>query len=336
MATLPQFVKTIDNAFTQTWYDIQPEAENQILLATVVWAWLKLKGCFDTQMGGKTIERTVKYALPPTMSVVKGDILNGSEIENRTAAFWTFRYLSTSILRSLQDDRENRGTYQIVNYVSDRTEDAMDALRQQYEKDIQRAGVTDESGREIQGLNDMIPTVANRATGTYGGIARPTTFASDLPTVGNTWWTPKYAQLTANPDVNLLSDMKHFKNTVEEQLETVDGILTTQTLYETYEEFGLDASQIVGNSKLLDLGFTTLKFKGADMFWSPNSDSGSMKFLTSKYIDIVYDPMVWFSMGPWLQPPNMLERIAHILCCLNMVPGKKSKVALRFHGLLYT
>lgn len=212
----------------------------------------------------------------------------------------------------------------------------METLRQQYERDLLRAAVTDESGKEIQGLHDMIPPVASRATGTYGGIARPTTFSSDVATVGNTWWTPKYAQLTANPDVNLLSDMKHFKNTVENQQETVDGLLTTQTLYETYEEFGLDASQIVGNQKLLDLGFTTLKFKGADMFWSANVTSGDMMFLTSKFIRVVYDPMIWFAMGPWKEPHNQVERICHILCTMNIVPGPKARASLRYHGLLYT
>lgn len=334
--TLPQFVKTIDNAFTTTWYKIQPEAMNQILEATVVWAWLKQKGCFETQSGGTNIERTVKYALPATQAVQKGDVFTAVEIENRTAGFWTFRNLSTSIVRSLFDDRANRGEFQIVNYVSDRIEDAMETLRQQYERDLLRAAVTDESGKEIQGLLDMIPNETNRTSGTYGGIARPTTFASDLPTVGNIWWTPKYKQLTANPDVNLLSDMKNFKNTVENQQETVDGILTTQTLYETYEEFGLDASQIVGNQKLLDLGFTTLKFKGADMFWSANTPSGSMRFLTSKFIKVVYDPMIWFAMGPWKEPPNQVERICHIICTMNLVPGSPSRASLRYHGLLYT
>jgi hypothetical protein len=63
VTTLPQFVKTIDNAFTTTWYDIQAQdAADNITQATVVWAALKMRGCFKTQEGGTNIERTVKYA----------------------------------------------------------------------------------------------------------------------------------------------------------------------------------------------------------------------------------------------------------------------------------
>jgi hypothetical protein len=131
--------------------------------------------------------------------VVKGDVLNSGETENRTAAFWPFRNLSVHIQRSLHDDRANRGRFKIVDYVADRLEDAGTSLRQQYESDILRPATTDESGKNIESLQDMIPQATDRATGTYGGINRPTTFASDLPTVGNIWWTPRYKQLSANP-----------------------------------------------------------------------------------------------------------------------------------------
>jgi hypothetical protein len=158
--TLPTFTRTIDNAFTTTWYDIKPTAVDQILEATVIWALMKMKGLFKTQIGGNLIERTVRYALPPTKSIKKGSILNQGEYENRTAAFWTFRHLSAHVQRSLTDDVANRGQYKIIDYVKARTEDAMDALVQQYEEDVLRTEVTDESGQEIQGFNDIVPAYA--------------------------------------------------------------------------------------------------------------------------------------------------------------------------------
>src|SRR5437870_6951563 len=125
--TLPTFTKAIDNAFTTTWYDIKGEAADNILLATVIWALLKMKGCFKTQMGGNLIERTVKYAVPTPIAVVKGDVLGQGELENRTAAFWTFRNVSQHVQRSLLDDTENRGEYRIIDYAADRLEDATEA-----------------------------------------------------------------------------------------------------------------------------------------------------------------------------------------------------------------
>jgi hypothetical protein len=331
MTTLPQFTKDIDNAFTETWYEIQAQAADQILDATVVWALLKMKGCFKTQVGGTNIERTLKYNVPTATAVAKGDVLTQGELEVRTAAFWTFRNMAIHVQRDTISDTANRGKFRIIDYVADRLEDATNGLRQKYEDDLLRAIVTAETGKEIQGLLDMLPVVGSRTTGTYGGIARPTTFSSDLPTVGNTWWTPKYKQFTANKDVNLVSDMKTFFNTVSNNQESPDVILTTQTLYEQYEDFGLDAVQFVGNSKLLDLGFTTLKFKGADLVWTSNAPADEMRFLNTKHIEVVYDPGLWFEMTAWKDIPLQMERIAHIICRMNVISKQ-----LRRHGVLYT
>ena len=318
--TLPVFTRTIDNAFTTTWYDIKATAVDQILDATVIWALMKMKAMFKTQEGGNLIERTVRYALPPTKSIKKGSILNQGEYENRTAAFWTFRQLSAHVQRSLTDDVANRGRYRIVDYVKARTEDAMDALVQQYERDVLRTEVTDESGQEIQSFNDIVPAYANRATGYYGKIAR-----------SNDWWQPKYLQFTAPKEINLLSNMKEFYNTVGNNQSNPDIIITDKTNYEMYEDFGLDAVQIIGTQKILDLGFETLKFKGKDLIWTPNITAGDMLFLNSRYIEAVYDPAMWFDMTEWKTPPLQLERIAHILCRMNII-----STSLRRHGRLYT
>jgi hypothetical protein len=318
--TLPTFNRTIDNDFTQTWYDIKPKAIDQILEATVIWALMKMKGMFKPQEGGRLIEETVRYALPPTKAVRKGSILNQGEYENRTAAFWTFRYLSAHVQRSLDDDLANRGRYRIADYVAQRTEDAMDALVQQYETNVLRSEQTDESGDEIQGFNDIVPAYANRATGTFGRISR-----------ANTWWQPKYKQWTAPKEINLLSDMKEFYNTVGNNQSNPDIIITDKTTFEMYEDFGLDAVQISGNSKILDLGFETLRFKGKDLIWTPNITAGDMLMLNSRYIKFVYDPACWFDMTEWKTPELQMERIAHILCRGNMTSS-----SLRRHGRLYT
>src|SRR4051812_46643333 len=110
--TLPTFSKTVDNAFTETWYDIKAEAIDNILLATPIWALLKYNGCFETQVGGTNVEETIKYAVGPTpLAVVKGDTLTSGEIESETAAFWTWRYLTTHIQRSQIQDQQNNGKY---------------------------------------------------------------------------------------------------------------------------------------------------------------------------------------------------------------------------------
>lgn len=332
--TVPTFTKVMDNAFTTTWYEIQPDAADNIMNATPIWAWLKMKGCLKSQEGGTNVERTVKYALPVTKAVTKGDVLPQGVIENRTSAFWDLqdRNLSISIQRSLWEDRANRGKFRIISYVADRLEDATNGMKQDYESKLFSANVTDESGKEIRSLYDLVPPVATRNTGTWGGINRPTNFTSDVPDTGNIWWSPKYKQLTATPEVNLLSDMKSFYNTVGDQIEYPDAIVTSKNLFELYQEFGLDQTQIVGSQSMLSLGFKTANYNGADLIWSKNQLTDDMRFLNSNWIECVYDPMIYFMMTNWQDIPGQQERIAWIITTMTGTITRQP----RRHGLLYT
>lgn len=351
VTTLPTYSKTIDDTFTQTWYEIRPEAADNILNATVITAWLKSKGCYKPQDGGNTIERSLEYALPPTKAVGKGDVLGSGETQTRTAAFWDFnRNLSVHIQRSLfgpNGDRANRGKFQIVNYVMQRLERATEAMKQQQELDLFNATSTDETGvipsgstsPTMRSLYDLVPSVASRATGTWGGVNRPTAYDNtstagsvDTPTTGNIWWSPKYMCANSDPEVNLLSDFKHFYNVVTDQIETPDGIVTSQNWFEIYLEFGLDQTQIVGSSDLLKLGFATAKYLDADIIWSKNQTADNARFLNSRWIDMVYDPIVWFMLTEWAMIPGQLERIAYILCTQS---GPITHQPRR-HGLLYS
>lgn len=320
--TLSTFTKTIDNAFTETWYEIRPEAIDNILLATVVWAALMKNGCFTPQVGGNSIERTVKYAVgAPATPVVKGDILGQGEYQTETAAFWTWRYLASSIQRSVFDDQQNNGKFRIKDYVKKRTLEAKESLEQNYETSLLQAEVTGETGKAIQGLNDIVPSFTNRATGTYGGIAR-----------SNPWWVPQYLQSVAPLEINLLSNMKTLYNNIFMNQQPPDLLLTSQSLFETYEEFALDQVQIIKDEStyLADLGFEVLRFKGKPLIWTPNMAANNVLMLNTNYIEVVYDPELWFDMTEFKPIPLQGERIAHILCTMNVISPQ-----LRRHGRLY-
>lgn len=347
--TLPTLSKTIDNAFTNLLIEVKKEVSDNILNSTVVWAWLNMMGCFKAQQGGDTITRTIRYAVgPTTVAVGKGDTMEAAEVETRTAARWNYeRAMAVAISRSQFDDVKFTGELAIRNYVAERMQEALDDMKQKMEADVTRAAVTAETGKEIQGLGDMIPNPTNRTLGTYGAINRPLTYSTDTPATGNTWYSPRYYQFSGDPTITLLDDMKHFYNVVNnQQNDPADGILTSQTLIELYESFGLDAIQYINNQKMMDLGFTTLKFKGADMFYSPNMANGAvnylggtpewaglthaMLFLNSKYIECVYNPQMWFEMTEWKPIYNQVERVAQILSRVTLVCSQ-----LRRHGLLY-
>lgn len=342
--TLPSYSKTIDDAFMQTWTEIQVEAADNILNATVITAWMRKKGVYKPQEGGNSVTRAIEYDVPGTRAVGKGSTMGSGELETKTEYIWDFdRNLSIHVQRSLfgkNGDRANRGKYQIQSYVNQRLERATEGMKQDMESDYFRAHSPTEVGISLAGdaaprprsLYDMIPPTATRATGTWGGIARPTSFTSDVPDAGNTFNTPKYQQLSADPEVNLLSDIKNFYNDVTDQIETPDGIFTSQNIFEIYLEFGLDQTQIVGDRELLNLGFSTAKYLDADFVWTKKQTTDDLRFVNSRWMEDVYDPMVWFMATEWEFVPGQLERIMYLLTTHT---GPITNQPRR-HGLLYT
>lgn len=336
VTTLPSLTRTIDNAFMHTWFDMKPVITDQILAATPIWAALKQRGCMTPQVGGEFITRGVRYALPPTQTIVQGTVFTGGETEMETNARWTWRYFGANITRTMvgkNSDQQNQGPFALKNYVTTKLEATKEALQQRCETMMTNSIDSTEVATDVQGLNDLVPVSASRAAGTYGLINRPTTFSSDLPTVGNIWWTPKYMAFTANKEQNLVSDMKHLYNVIYNNQEAPNLIVTTQDIFELYEDFGLDAVQIVKNDSggLVDLGFEVLRFKGKEMIWSNSITTGDMVMANTNYIELVYDPTVWFDMTEWKYTANQLERQAQIVCAANMV-GRQP----RRHGRLYT
>lgn len=335
--TLPELTRRIDNAFVTTWYDIRAEAIDNILNATPVWSVLNSAGCMTPQTGSEYITRTISYNYQTAVELEKGDTLPLGDPELETMAIWKWRTLGSHVQRSLFDDQRNAGPTKIKDYVGMKLQSARDGLEQKFESSLFNPFATNETSKALQGLNDMVPPRANRTSGTYGGIARPSAYSTEangveVPSGTNAWWGPKYLQGTlASVEDDLLTDMKKLYNSIYSNQSAPNLIITTQTLFEIYEEFALDISQIIKDesSRLADLGFEVLRFKGKPLIWSPNMTENSMLFLDTGAIEFVYDPTYWFDMTDWKTPPLQDLRIAHIVCFGNLISAQ-----LRRHGRL--
>lgn len=345
--TLPTRTAEIDTQFMSTWYEIRAEAIDNILDAIVVWAALKESGCFKTQVGGEWITRSILHGKTTAEGVAKGDLLTQGEPELKTMAMWPWRHLATHVQRSAIDDQKNNGPSKIADLVADRLTSARKGLQDQYEDDCLRAQDGTESAHKyMQSLWDLLPEYDTNLYGngggaqTYGGINLPTAYADSgngvmKPSTGNTWWGGNYMEIVAPMEVNLVTNMKTLFNSISNNQEAPNLIVADQTLFELYEDFGLDASQIIkeDGTQLMDLGFEVLKFKGKRMIWTPDMYDSTyshsrMMFLNTDYIDVVYDPNLWFDMTEFKPIPLQLERIAHIVCACNLVGSQPRRNGL--------
>jgi hypothetical protein len=353
--TLPSWTRKIDDLFLETWYDMKPDAIDNILDANVIWAALRDAGCMETQEGGDLITETIRYGTSQaTVDVGKGDTLSMGEPDLETMARWSFRNKSTHIQRSAFQDRENRGKYRLRDYVGKRLKAARERMVADYEDAITAVwdATHDSTSKAMQSINCMVPLIAysihatvNTAGYTYGTIARPTANAADSstgvysPSTGNTWWGSKYLPLTLPVEVNLVSNMKTLYNAITNNQESPNLIISDQGLWEAYEDYALDASQLVkdADTKLADLGYEVMRFKGKPWVWSnkmlvdpTGTPKNQMLMLNTKWVHLTYDPGMWFDMSEWKPLPLQTERITHILSTCNLWTNQP-----RRHGRLY-
>ena len=95
------------------------------------------------------------------------------------------------------------------------------------------------------------------------------------PSTGNTFWGAKYLSGVTPKEVNLLDDMRNIYNSCHNNQVAPDFILTTQAMFQLYESFVEDKTQIVKDAatKLADLGFDDEKpALGDDEFIDPMLD----------------------------------------------------------------
>ncbi len=335
--TLPSYTKTVDDEFVSTWYEIREEAIDNILSSTLTWNILVAAGCLTPQVGGDIITRTIQYGTTDAENVAKGSVMASGEPDIDTMAWWQWKYIAVNVQRSTFDDQKNAGPAKIKDYVGRRITSARDGLEAKLETDIHTDFQSSETGTTMLGLNDMVPGISDseRIVGTYGNINRPASYDAsgvEEPATGNTWWGPKYLDGTlASIDVDLLDDMKLLYNTLHNNQVPPNLIMTTQTIFETYETYGVDISQIIKDetTRLADLGFEVLRFKGKPIVYHGSMTANSVLFLNTDFIEMVYDPNLWFDMTDWKPTALEFDRAAQIILACSLISTQ-----LRRHGRL--
>ncbi len=330
--TLPEQTIAYNNSVLNTWYAIKEELADAVLNGTPITAALKMLGAMVSQVGGQDITRSVRYALPTTQGVVKGDVLTQGETENLTAARWGWRYIEGHVQASIFDDQVNSGENAMRNYVSQRITDTTDALTQRFETDTLRAEqITENDPRAVQGLYDMVPRVGTTVAeftndaATYGGINRPLTYTGTAPVVpstGNTWWGPQYYPWTTPIEVNLVHNMTDMSLSLGDNRTSPNLYITDRATIVKYLDIAMDATQIIkkASGQLVDLGFDEYSFNGKTLIWSKNMKTAAdMLVLNVDRLDWVWDPNMWFEMTNFKDTALSGERIAHVFCAMNYV-----------------
>lgn len=289
---------------------------DQIHKSNAVFYKLKSEGAIKELDGGERIVVPIMYGKNTTAASYSGyDTLDTTPQEGIDSAEYNWKQYSVSITIDGKTERQNMGSSKIIDVLEAKTKQAKMSLVEELSTGVFSDG-TSNSGKQLTGLEAMVS-----ASGTYGGIN------SSL----YSWWR---AGVNSDSEALGLPKMRTGFNTASlGGKDSPDLIVTTQTLYESYEGLmvSTSASNVAGSmqfrsegtKKLADGGFQVLEFKGTSIVWDELAPSGTMYFLNTRHMNLTVHKDANFDVSDFVKPEDQDARVAQILFMGNMTCDRR-------------
>jgi len=316
---LPTRNETLDDLYTSTWNNRKTEVTDNIFTETDTYKLLKSKGSIRLNgTGGRYLEIPLSYAKNETVtSLDKGDTISISDTKFLTVAQYEWKFVAGSVIRYYVDDAKNKSKQQHINLANAKIDNLQRSMVDKFE-DFMFGDGTGNGSKDPDGLENLVDTTPDTAR-TVGNIAQTT----------YTWWKNKQATSSGSAAIYLLSDMRTlFNNCAKGQAsDTPNMIVTTQAVYEYYEDEVQEQKQIV-NQTTGDAMMISVVFKGVPVVWSSRCSTGKMFFLNSKYIGLEVDPDINMTMTEWKNIPNQLDRVAQIVWKGDLIASRRASLGV--------
>jgi len=335
-------VITENNLSTTTLQLIRKRMADNIFKANPLAAWLLMNGHVKTESGGKRIEEPLMYATNGTVQPYKGyDRLNVFPTEELTNAQFAWRQAAASISLSGLEDLQNSGEAAVFNLLKTKIKIAEMSLKQWLAEKLLANTTTKDTARDFLGLDELVEDTTMASQSVVGGIDRS----------AESWWRNYYRDTSGtqlSTSTTLLT--KYLGETylqVTKGLTQPDLILTDNVLFQRFEDDNRGYLRLM-DTKLMEVGFTNQKFKGATMMWDENIQSGTnitggagtpgtsasgndhlVYFLNSEYLSLTLHARRNFVMTPFVTPYDQDAQVAQILLAGNMTLNNS-----RFQGVI--
>jgi hypothetical protein len=252
-------------------YEKAGKVQDAVFNGDPVFAWLNAKGKKETLSGGDQIKVNVRRAKNTTVASYAGwDVIDMTPQDTIGYGYFPWAQYGGSVSIDNATILKNRGKAQIVDLVADKTQELTDSIVDSMTVDMYLDGTGNDS-KDILGLAGLVDS-----TGTCAGIDR----------AAYTWWAANEAdKASASVTLAMLSNYIHTCRGPAgnpQKQGRVDLIVTTQTIYESIESLYDDKVRVPTSDLTLGkLGFEALKYKGAEIVYSPNCTAETIYFLSS-------------------------------------------------------
>jgi hypothetical protein len=295
-----------DTLLSTTLANYRDQLTDNVFTARPLTWFLMDRGRIRMLNGGTKIVEPLIYGTNSTVGSYSGyDSIALTPQTGITAAEFDWKQYAASISISGIEEAKNNGEEAIINLLEAKIMQAEESMRESFNQMFFADG-TGNGGKDWNGLGNLIEN-----GNSVGGIDGAT----------NSYWN-SYEQNSAG--VLTFLKMATAYNSVSVGNDHPDMILTTQTLYEKYEDL-LQPQLRYTDNRTADAGFQNLLFKAAPVAYDVHAPSGTMFFLNSKYLTLVGHSSKWFAQTQFVSPEDIDARYALIMCYGNFTVRNREK-----------
>jgi len=269
------FTELVSTTFRKHRKEIKDNISNRNALLS----YIMKRGNYITEDGGLTIATPLDYQANGTYQRYSDwDTLNISASDVISSAEYQWRQIAINIVASGRELRINSGNTQIINLVKARMKNAIRTFNNNFSSDLYSAGSL---SNQINGLQAL---VADTNTNTVGGID------------ASAWsfWQNKVFDLSVN-SVTIAATTIEGSAMLPLWLQLDRGpsdcpdlIVADNTMYSYFENSQTSLKRYT-TSDSVTAGFSTLKYKKADVIYDGNSGipANHMYFLNTEYLKLI-------------------------------------------------
>lgn len=246
---------------------------DNVLNHNALFARLNKKGNVKPVSGGREIVQELEYAENGTAGWYSGyEVLDITPQDVFDAATFDWKQLAGNVTISGLEEIKNSGKERVINLIASRIKNLEKTLQNAAATAVYADGTTDT--KSLGGLQQLIsddPT----ASATIGGINQAT----------YTFWRNQYSAAAATTSANIGQRMNTMWLSTLRGTDKPDFIAADSVMYTHFEE-SLQQYQRFQDASSAEMGFESLKYKTADVFYDDQCPASHMYFVNTDYLNL--------------------------------------------------
>jgi hypothetical protein len=310
------FTELVSTTFRKHIGEIKDNLSNRNALLK----YMMKKGQTRKEDGGLTIVTGLDYTSNSTYQRYSDwDVLNIAQSDVITSAEYQWRQIALNVVASGREMRINSGDSRIKSLAKAKMKNAIRTFNNNFSSDLYSSGTLT---NQINGLQAII---ADLNTNTVGGIdanvwpfwqntvfdASDNSVTPSATTIENQMMLPTWLTVDRGPD------------------DQPDLIVADNTYYSYFETSQVSLKRYSG-SESANAGFSTLKYKSADVLFDGNSGipTNHMYFINTNYLELVVHQDADMEIMDEMRPINQDGAVIPILWMGNLVCSNRKLQAV--------